>query len=69
MTGAAVGEAEAEALFSAAFGQAEGILLAVSGGPDSMALLGLGSLGPVVPTGGLLYIAGWLSLLVYALTR
>ena len=44
MTGAAGGavdEAEAAELFEAAFGRSGGILLAVSGGPDSMALFGL----------------------------
>jgi uncharacterized membrane protein YgdD (TMEM256/DUF423 family) len=34
-----------------------------------MGLAGLRSLGPTVPTGGLLFLAGWISLLVYALTR
>jgi uncharacterized membrane protein YgdD (TMEM256/DUF423 family) len=34
-----------------------------------MGLADLRSLGPTVPTGGLLYLAGWIALIVYAFTR
>jgi uncharacterized membrane protein YgdD (TMEM256/DUF423 family) len=45
-----------------------GIVL-FSGGLYLMGLAGLRSLGPTVPTGGLLFLAGWAALVVYALTR
>lgn len=34
-----------------------------------MGLAGLRSLGPTVPSGGLLFLAGWIALFVYAVTR
>ena len=34
-----------------------------------MGLAGLTSLGPMVPTGGMLFVAGWIALFVHALTR
>jgi uncharacterized membrane protein YgdD (TMEM256/DUF423 family) len=34
-----------------------------------MGLAGIRSLGPTVPTGGLLLLAGWAALVVYAFTR
>jgi uncharacterized membrane protein YgdD (TMEM256/DUF423 family) len=34
-----------------------------------MGLAGLRSLGPTVPAGGMLFLAGWIALLVHALTR
>lgn len=34
-----------------------------------MGLADLRSLGPTVPTGGMLFLAGWVALMVYALTR
>jgi len=45
-----------------------GILL-FSCGLYVMALAGLRSLGPTVPTGGLLFLAGWAALLIHALIR
>jgi uncharacterized membrane protein YgdD (TMEM256/DUF423 family) len=40
-----------------------------SGGLYLMALADLRSLGPTVPTGGVLFLAGWAALFVYALMR
>jgi uncharacterized membrane protein YgdD (TMEM256/DUF423 family) len=34
-----------------------------------MGLAGLRSLGPTVPTGGVLFLAGWIALFAYAVTR
>jgi len=42
-----------------------GGMVLFSGGLYLMALAGLRSLGPIVPTGGLLFIAGWIALAVY----
>jgi uncharacterized membrane protein YgdD (TMEM256/DUF423 family) len=52
----------------AAWGFLGGLVL-FSGGLYLMGLAGIRSLGPTVPTGGLLYLAGWAALVVYALTR
>ena len=46
-----------------------GGLVLFSGGLYVMGLAGIRSLGPTVPAGGLLFLAGWLGLVVYALTR
>ena len=46
-----------------------GGLVLFSGGLYVMGLAGLRSLGPTVPAGGLLFLAGWVALVVYALTR
>ena len=46
-----------------------GGLVLFSGGLYLMGLAGLRSLGPTVPTGGLLFLAGWAALVVYAVTR
>jgi uncharacterized membrane protein YgdD (TMEM256/DUF423 family) len=46
-----------------------GGLVLFSGGLYVMGLAGIRSLGPTVPAGGLLFLAGWLALVVYALTR
>ena len=45
-----------------------GIVL-FSGGLYLMGLAGIRSLGPAVPTGGLLFLAGWAALGVYAVSR
>jgi uncharacterized membrane protein YgdD (TMEM256/DUF423 family) len=45
-----------------------GGLVLFSGGLYVMGLTGLRSLGPTVPTGGLLFLAGWAALIIYALT-
>jgi uncharacterized membrane protein YgdD (TMEM256/DUF423 family) len=45
-----------------------GGLVLFSGGLYLMGLAGMRSLGPTVPTGGLLFLAGWAALLAYALT-
>lgn len=45
-----------------------GIVL-FSGGLYLMGLAGLRSLGPTVPAGGMLFLAGWIALLVHALAR
>lgn len=42
-----------------------GGMVLFSGGLYLMAIAGLRSLGPTVPTGGLLFIAGWIALVVY----
>lgn len=52
----------------AAWGFLGGIVL-FSGGLYLMGLAGIRSLGPAVPTGGLLFLAGWAALVVYAFTR
>jgi uncharacterized membrane protein YgdD (TMEM256/DUF423 family) len=62
------GERPALALRLSAWAFAGGIVL-FSFGLYLMALAGLRSLGPVVPTGGLLFLAGWAALLVHALAR
>lgn len=59
---------EGWALRIAAWGFIGGIVL-FSGGLYLMGLAGLRSLGPTVPSGGLLFLAGWAALLVHALTR
>jgi uncharacterized membrane protein YgdD (TMEM256/DUF423 family) len=47
---------------------AGGIVL-FSFGLYAMGLAGLSSLGPTVPTGGMLFLAGWVALAAYALAR
>jgi uncharacterized membrane protein YgdD (TMEM256/DUF423 family) len=59
---------EALALRIAAWCFLGGIVL-FSGGLYLMGLAGIRSLGPAVPTGGLLFLAGWAALVVYAMTR
>ena len=46
-----------------------GEIVLFSGGLYLMGLAGIRSLGPAVPTGGLLFLAGWAALVVYAVTR
>ena len=46
-----------------------GGLVLFSGGLYLMGLAGIRSLGPTVPAGGLLFLAGWAALVVYALNR
>lgn len=50
----------------AGWGFLAGTLL-FSGGLYVMALAGLGSLGPVVPAGGIAYLIGWAALFVHGL--
>jgi uncharacterized membrane protein YgdD (TMEM256/DUF423 family) len=46
-----------------------GGLVLFSGGLYLMGLAGIRSLGPTVPTGGMLFLAGWAALVAHALTR
>jgi uncharacterized membrane protein YgdD (TMEM256/DUF423 family) len=46
-----------------------GGMVLFSGGLYLMGIAGLRSLGPTVPTGGMLFLAGWAALAVHAVTR
>ena len=56
------------ALRIAAWGFLGGVVL-FSGGLYLMGIAGIRSLGPTVPTGGMLFLAGWAALMAHALTR